>query len=120
MLIMGIKSDTLKFLSDNYVPVWGHVGILSGWQTGLYGGYRRVGKTAQDAMAIYRQAYEYQENGMVGMTIEMTPREITCAATHGSITRTRIKMALSASAPSGCTTRSRAPVPGSYRPTSSA
>jgi 3-methyl-2-oxobutanoate hydroxymethyltransferase len=79
VLIMGISNDVLKHLSDNYVPVWGHAGILSGWQTGMYGGYRRVGKTAQDAMAIFRQAYEYQENGMVGMTIEMTPREVTNA-----------------------------------------
>ena len=79
VLIMGISLDMLKHLADNFVPVWGHVGILSGWQTGMYGGYRRVGKTAADAMAIYRQAYEYQENGMVGMTIEMTPREVTDA-----------------------------------------
>jgi len=79
VLIMGISLDMLKHLSDNYVPVWGHVGILSGWQTGMYGGYRRVGKTAEEAMAIFRQAYEYQENGMVGMTIEMTPREVTDA-----------------------------------------
>ena len=79
VLIMGIKNDMLKFLSDNHVPVWGHAGILSGWQTGMYGGYRRVGKTAEDALAIFRQAYEYAENGMVGMTIEMTPREVTDA-----------------------------------------
>ena len=79
VLIMGITLDMLKFLSDRHVPNWGHVGILSGWQTGEYGGYRRVGKTARDAMAIYRQAYEYQENGMAGMTIEMTPREVTDA-----------------------------------------
>ena len=38
-----------------------------------------MGKTAEDAMAIFRQVYEYQGNGMVGMTIEMTPREVTNA-----------------------------------------
>jgi 3-methyl-2-oxobutanoate hydroxymethyltransferase len=30
-------------------------------------------------MDVYRQAYEYQECGMVGMTIEMTPIEVTNA-----------------------------------------
>lgn len=30
-------------------------------------------------MKVFRKAYEYQENGMVGMTIEMTSRELTNA-----------------------------------------
>jgi len=77
VMIMGITNEVLKYLSDNYVAVFGHVGVLSGWQTGRFGGYRRVGKTAEDAMSIFRTAYEYQENGMVGMTIEMTSRELT-------------------------------------------
>jgi 3-methyl-2-oxobutanoate hydroxymethyltransferase len=76
---MGITNEVLKAMSDNYIPVFGHVGCLSGWQTGRFGGYRRVGKTAEDALAIYRQAYEYQENGMVGMTIEMTSAEVSNA-----------------------------------------
>lgn len=76
---MGITNEMLKYMTDNYIPVFGHVGCLSGWQTGLFGGYSRVGKTAQDAMAVFRMAYEYQENGMAGMTIEMTPREVTDA-----------------------------------------
>lgn len=76
---MGITNEMLKYLADNQVAVFGHVGLLSGWQTARVGGYKRVGKTAEDAMKIFRQAYEYQENGMVGMTIEMTSREVTDA-----------------------------------------
>lgn len=79
VLCMGVTNDVLKSMADNHIAVFGHVGCLSGWQTGRFGGYRRVGKTAEDAMAIYRQAYEYQENGMVGMTIEMTNIEVTNA-----------------------------------------
>lgn len=79
VLAMGVTNPVLKAMADNHIAVFGHVGCLSGWQTGRHGGYRRVGKTAQDAMEIYRQAYEYQENGMVGMTIEMTSREVTDA-----------------------------------------
>lgn len=76
---MGVTIDTLKYMSDNYIPVFGHVGCLSGWHSVWYGGYKRVGKTAEDAMRVFRQAYEYQENGMVGMTIEMSSRELTDA-----------------------------------------
>lgn len=74
---MGVTNETLNYMVKNEVQVFGHVGCLSGFQTARFGGYRRVGKTAEDAMAILRQAFEYQENGMCGMTIEMTPREVT-------------------------------------------
>jgi 3-methyl-2-oxobutanoate hydroxymethyltransferase len=77
VLCMAITNDTLKYMSDNWIPVFGHVGVLSGWQTAWYGGYKRVGKTAEDAMRVFRMAYEYQENGMIGMTIEMSSRELT-------------------------------------------
>jgi 3-methyl-2-oxobutanoate hydroxymethyltransferase len=77
VLCMGITNDTLKYMADNYIPVFGHVGVLSGWQTGQFGGYRRVAKTAESALALFRMSYEYQENGMFGMTIEMSPREVT-------------------------------------------
>jgi len=76
---MAVTNDTLKYMSDNYIPVFGHVGCLSGWQTGWFGGYSRVGKTCEDAMHVFRMAYEYQENGMAGMTIELTPAEVTTA-----------------------------------------
>lgn len=76
ILIMGITNDKLQFLSDNHVPIFGHVGALSGWQTTNIGGYKRVGKTADAAYKIYRTAYEYQECGMKGMTIELVPAEV--------------------------------------------
>jgi 3-methyl-2-oxobutanoate hydroxymethyltransferase len=74
---MGVTNETLKYMSDNYIPVFGHVGCLSGWHSMWHGGYARVGKTSEGAMDVFRMAYEYQENGMVGMTIEMTSREVT-------------------------------------------
>ncbi len=79
LLPMGITNETLKYMSDNYLVVFGHVGALSGWQTARQGGYKRLGKTAEDAMKVFRMAYEYQENGMMAMTIELTPIEVTNA-----------------------------------------
>ena len=79
VLPMGINLETLKYLADNHIVVFGHVGALSGWQTAAHGGYKRCGTTAEAAMEIYEQAYAYQEAGMMGMTIELTPREVTDA-----------------------------------------
>jgi len=59
--------------------LFGHVGALSGWQTARQGGYKRLGKTAESAMEVFKMAYEYQENGMMAMTIELTPIEVTNA-----------------------------------------
>lgn len=78
ILPMGVTNDVLKFMSDNYVPTYGHIGAISGWQTNATG-YRRVGKTAEDAFKIFKWGYEYQENGMGGMTIELTPMEVSQA-----------------------------------------
>ena len=79
LLPMGVNNETLKYMADNYLVVFGHVGALSGWQTSAQGGYKRLGKTAEDAMKVFRMAYEYQENGMKAMTIELTPIEVTNA-----------------------------------------
>ena len=76
MLPMGITNDVLKFMSDNYVPTYGHIGAISGWQTNATG-YKKVGRTAEDAFRIFKWGYEYQENGMGGMTIELTPMEVS-------------------------------------------
>jgi 3-methyl-2-oxobutanoate hydroxymethyltransferase len=77
---MGINNEILKYMADNYVVVYGHVGAISGWQTmGAFGGYRRLGKTAEDALRIFKMAYEYQENGMKAMSIELVPIEVSNA-----------------------------------------
>jgi len=78
LLPMGISNETLKYVADGNCIIYGHVGALSGWMTnGLYGGYKKLGKTAEDAMKVYKMAYEYQENGMKAMSIELTPGEVS-------------------------------------------
>lgn len=78
LLPMGITNDILRYMADNHLIVYGHIGALSGWQT-MATGYVKVGKTAEDAMRIYRMGYEYQENGMRCMSIELTPIEVSNA-----------------------------------------
>lgn len=79
LLPMGITNETLKYMADNYLVVFGHIGALSGWQTSRQGGYKRLGTTAESAMEVFKMGYEYQENGMMAMTIELTPMEVTNA-----------------------------------------
>ena len=78
MTTLSASAQDLKpqVLADNHVPIFGHVGALSGWQTGNIGGYKRIAKTADEAFKVYRTAYEYQECGMKGMTIELVPAEV--------------------------------------------
>ena len=76
MLPMGVSNETLRYMTDNYVPVYGHIGSISGWQT-CATGYVKLGKTAEDALRVFKMGYEYQENGMGGMTIELTPIEVS-------------------------------------------
>lgn len=78
ILAMAVTNDTLKNMSDNYVPTYGHIGAVSGWQTNATG-YAKVGRTAEDAFRIFKWGYEYQENGMGGMTVELTPMEVSQA-----------------------------------------
>ena len=56
LLPMGVSNETLRYMADNYLPVFGHVGALSGWQTSRQGGYKRMGKTAEDAMKVFKMA----------------------------------------------------------------
>ena len=45
LLPMGVTNEVLKYMADNYLVIFGHVGALSGWQTAAQGGYKRLGKT---------------------------------------------------------------------------
>ena len=78
ILPMGVTNEVLKYMSDNWVPTYGHIGAICGWQTNATG-YKRLGKTAEEAFDIFKWGYEYQENGMGAMTIELTPQEVAQA-----------------------------------------
>ena len=37
ILPMGVTNKVLKYMSDNWVPTYGHIGAISGWQTNATG-----------------------------------------------------------------------------------
>ncbi len=77
VLTLGISPDRVAALAKQKIPVFAHVGLTPIWYTTWKGGYVAVGKTAQDALQIYKDALAYQEAGAAMLTIELTPQKVT-------------------------------------------
>jgi 3-methyl-2-oxobutanoate hydroxymethyltransferase len=77
ILCLAITNKRLEAMVSNRIPVFCHVGLTPTWYTEWTGGYGRVGKTADAAMKIFKEAYEYQEAGAAMITTEMTPYQVT-------------------------------------------
>jgi 3-methyl-2-oxobutanoate hydroxymethyltransferase len=78
---MGVTNDTLKkYTAENNIPVFGHAGCLSGWQVVWYGGYRRVGKTAEDSVKALENLTRMSRIGLIprsGMAGAWTKKNLT-------------------------------------------
>lgn len=66
---------TVRYLADEHIPVVGHVGLVPSRCTWT-GGFRAVGKTADQAMALYRECLAYEEAGAFAVEIEVVPAEV--------------------------------------------
>jgi 3-methyl-2-oxobutanoate hydroxymethyltransferase len=70
--------QTVEYLAREYVPIVGHVGLVPSRATWT-GGYRAVGKTAKDAVALYHECRRYQQAGAFAVEIEVVPVEVATA-----------------------------------------
>jgi 3-methyl-2-oxobutanoate hydroxymethyltransferase len=70
--------QTVDTLAREYVPIVGHVGLVPSRATWT-GGFRAVGKTATDALALYHACRRYQEAGAFAVEIEVVPVEVATA-----------------------------------------
>lgn len=77
ILVVAATPQRVEAMAKERIPVFGHVGLRPYWYIEWTGGYVAVGKTAEDALKIFQEAYDLQEAGAAMITIEMTPREIT-------------------------------------------
>jgi 3-methyl-2-oxobutanoate hydroxymethyltransferase len=68
--------ETVKRMTDEYIPVIGHVGLVPHYCTWT-GGFKGVGKTADSAMAVYERCKRYEDVGAFGVEIEVVPPEVT-------------------------------------------
>jgi len=69
---------TVKFLADEHIPVVGHVGLVPSRNT-FTGGFKAVGKTATDALAMLDEVRAYEAAGAFAVEIEVVPVEVATA-----------------------------------------
>lgn len=67
--------DTVKYLADEHIPIVGHVGLVPSRNTWT-GGFKAVGKTAEEALALYRECQAYEAAGAFAVEIEVVPAEV--------------------------------------------
>jgi 3-methyl-2-oxobutanoate hydroxymethyltransferase len=70
--------QTVETLAREYIPIAGHVGLVPSRATWT-GGFRAVGKTAAEAVALYHECRRYQEAGAFAVEIEVVPVEVASA-----------------------------------------
>ena len=66
--------DIQKELCDNYVPIVAHVGFVPANVT--WTGWRAVGKTAAEALDVYRQVKRLEAIGAFGAELEVIPDRV--------------------------------------------
>lgn len=69
---------TVEHLAREYIPVVGHVGLVPSRATWT-GGFRAVGKTADQAMDLFRQVKALESAGAFAAEIEVVPTEVALA-----------------------------------------
>lgn len=74
--------DIQKALCDNHVPVVGHIGLIPSYIT--WTGWRAVGKTAGEALRLWRHAQRMQEIGVFGAELEVVPDRVAKFLTENS------------------------------------
>ena len=67
--------DTVRFLTSEHIPVVGHVGLVPSRAT-FTGGFKAVGKTADQALALYHECLAYEAAGAFAVEIEVVPVEV--------------------------------------------
>jgi 3-methyl-2-oxobutanoate hydroxymethyltransferase len=77
-LYCSASMDTVRFLAAEHVPIVGHVGLVPSRAT-FTGGFRAVGKTAADALNVYREVKALEAAGAFAAEIEVVPAEIASA-----------------------------------------
>lgn len=66
--------DIQKVLCDNHIPVVAHVGLIPSYIT--WTGFRAVGKTAQEAIGVWRQVKQLESIGCFGAELEVVPDRV--------------------------------------------
>ncbi len=67
--------DWIRELRAANIPINSHVGLIPAKATWI-GGFRAIGKTADEAVGVLRHTLELQEAGVIGVEMEVVPTKI--------------------------------------------
>ena len=70
----------IRVLRDEGIPVNSHVGLIPARATWI-GGFRAIGKTADEAMGVLEHALELQDAGVIGVEMEVVPPKVAAFIT---------------------------------------
>ena len=86
----------IRALRDENIPINSHVGLVPGKATWI-GGFRAIGKTADEAAGVLQHTLELQDAGVIGVELEVVPPRVATIITQ------KVKiMTLSMGSGSGC------------------
>ncbi|CAN5526282.1 3-methyl-2-oxobutanoate hydroxymethyltransferase [soil metagenome] len=74
-VITARRLDCVRRLAEEDIPVMGHLGFVPKKST-LYGGVRSVGKTADEAAALWKQFQRLEEAGAFAVECELIPAKV--------------------------------------------
>ena len=65
----------IRALREENIPINSHVGLVPGKATWI-GGFRAIGKTAEEAIGVLQHTLELQEAGAIGVELEVVPPKV--------------------------------------------
>jgi len=77
-------NNSTKIISDlrrENIPVISHVGLIPGKATWI-GGFRAIGKTADEAIGVVNHAMELDDAGAIGLEVEVVPPKVAEVVTN--------------------------------------
>jgi 3-methyl-2-oxobutanoate hydroxymethyltransferase len=74
------SADFIKAMRRENIPVISHVGLIPAKSTWI-GGFRAVGKTADEALQVLRDAMELDDAGTVAIEVEVVPVKVAAEIT---------------------------------------
>jgi 3-methyl-2-oxobutanoate hydroxymethyltransferase len=71
----------IKAMREENIPINGHVGLVPS-KSSWIGGFRAIGKTAEEAIGVLRHTMELQDAGVIGVEFEVVPPEVAKVVTE--------------------------------------
>ena len=71
----GASIPFIRAMARESVPVVGHVGLVP-YRSSWFGGFKAVGKTAAEALDVYKKTLAYQEAGAIAVEMEVVPHQV--------------------------------------------